>query len=142
MAAGADFIRASFRSVELSPFAATVADILGDWQRGLYHMDQDALRKADWSDDRMVKVKLSHECGGLATYDFDGLTQLVLLAHHHCVRIAIHPGGPRSLWLVFHPRSRDGEGFGMHPTIEESLEGFHAKQREVEAAKHAGWITA
>lgn len=61
----------------------------------------------------------------LSTYDFDVLTQLVLYAHHECVRIDIAPKAFRYLQISFHSRqSRDGNMAARHPTIEQALEHF------------------
>jgi hypothetical protein len=59
---------------------------------------------------------------GMATYDFDELTRLVLAAHFYAVRVAVMQGGPRQLRLVLHPRTRDGLMSQRHPTIEQAME--------------------
>lgn len=59
----------------------------------------------------------------LATYDFDGLTRLVLLAHDNMIRVEVIPSGPRMVGLSLHKRhKRDGSMFERHPTIEAALE--------------------
>lgn len=61
----------------------------------------------------------------LATYDFSGLTALVLAAHKYCVRVDVSAGGPRRLKIMLHPRhSRDGSMTQRHPTIQQALEQF------------------
>ena len=72
------------------------------------------------------------EVGEVATYDFDGLARLVVLAHDECVRVGIsqetrevsfegHTYNESSLVITFHPRKRDGEKSWMrHPTLEEA----------------------
>ena len=126
MGIGADRLRGSYPKAEISPFGERVADLLDEWQFGLYHMDPKALQKARWYDTHCIQISLgSAGPGGLATYDYDNMTRLVFLAHEYCIRIAIHPGGTKSLTLVFHPRSRDGDQFGKHPTIDEALVRCH-----------------
>lgn len=59
---------------------------------------------------------------GLATYDSDELTNLVLLAHRECIRISISAAAPKYLYIEMHPRtSRDGSMFQRHPTIETAI---------------------
>jgi len=57
-----------------------------------------------------------------ATYDFDGLTRLVILAHDRCIRAEIEPGGPGRLKVVLHKRQRDGVMHERHPTIQQAIE--------------------
>lgn len=60
-----------------------------------------------------------------ATFDYDGLTKAVLMAHERCIRFEILPSGPRMLQLHFHKRhKRDGQMHERHPTIEEAIEGY------------------
>lgn len=60
--------------------------------------------------------------GNLATFDFDGLTRLVFLAHDRCVRVSIMSSGPRMIKIALHKRTtREGSMFERHPTIENAL---------------------
>ena len=77
-----------------------------DWQR------------VEWRDHYIV-VRLEGE--ELATYDFDGMTRLVVAAHRHAVRVAVR--GIRSsrsadLQLLIHVREHDAEHQALrHPSI-------------------------
>lgn len=54
---------------------------------------------------------------GFATYDFSGLTRMVLLAHEKAVRFSIEPSGPGMLKLVMHKRTRSGKMHERHPGL-------------------------
>jgi len=62
--------------------------------------------------------------GSLATFDGDGLTRLVLLAHERCIRVQIEQGGPNRLRIAIHKREREGRMYERHPTIEQAIEAF------------------
>lgn len=55
----------------------------------------------------------------LSTFDFDGLTRLVVSAHDRCVRVEIAPRGPQVIAICLHKRSgREGAVWDRHPTLE------------------------
>ena len=54
--------------------------------------------------------------GDLSTYDFNGLTALVVLAHARAVRVSIQPG-MRSLWIILHKRTSWTGAEDTTPTI-------------------------
>lgn len=61
----------------------------------------------------------------LSTFDFAGLTRLVIAAHDECVRVSVMNSGPRQIKLTFHDRKRSGEhSYERHPTIEQALESY------------------
>lgn len=111
---GADWLRANKK--ELSEFGAKAADLIGDWQRGIYHIHNQALR-ADWSNDRWVSVSYP---GYLSTFDWNDLTRLVILAHDRCIRVMIEPN-MRYLKITMHPRTRGGDLYNRHDTIEDAI---------------------
>lgn len=57
----------------------------------------------------------------LATYDFNNLTVLVVVAHEVCVRASLRSGPPRQIILMFHDRQREGGMSQRHPTIEDAI---------------------
>ncbi len=73
---------------------------------------------------RGILINLSYGFSA-ATFDFDGLTRAVFMAHERCIRFSIEPSGPRMLKLTFHKRhKREGDMCERHPTIEQALEAF------------------
>lgn len=77
---------------------------------------------------KITKFDYRWECvvpGGMATFDFDTLTLLVLAAHDHCVRVELSGKG-RDILIQLHPRKgTEGSMFDRHPTIEEALKHYH-----------------
>ena len=69
-----------------SGFGAKVADILGEVYSGIYHIDNEDLRAADFTHERFVAIALP---GCLATYDADYLTRLVILCHDAAIRLEL-----------------------------------------------------
>lgn len=64
----------------------------------------------------------------LATFDFDGLTRLVIAAHAYGVRAQVSPCGPRDIRITLHPRkSRSGGFTERHPTILQAIESYCVK---------------
>ena len=132
---GADWIVPALSLDGISDFGKKVADILGDMAFGIYHLDVRALRKVDWKNEGYISVVVY---GGLATYDTDTLTRLIVLCHDRMVRLEVSAATWKHLRLEFWPRtSRDGELYTRHPTMEtaiENIRGYYAPQRE---AAHA-----
>jgi hypothetical protein len=63
-----------------------------------------------------------------ATYDFDGLTRLVVMAHDRCIRAEICPGGPGRVGIHLHKRKmREGQMHERHPTMEENIARIRGK---------------
>ncbi len=59
---------------------------------------------------------------GIATYDSARLTDVVLAAHLHSVRVEIEPCGPQLLRLIFWPRDATETDWSLrHPTIGELI---------------------
>jgi hypothetical protein len=74
---------------------------------------------------------------GLATWDRDDLTRLVVGAHDQCLRLAVCPSGPGMLKLRFMLRDRaanvgDAPISNGHPTIADALKAYRAKGWESE----------
>lgn len=65
--------------------------------------------------------------GDLSTFDFDGLTRLVISAHDQCIRASVRSSGPRMVKIILHERKgRDGNMSQRHPTIEQAMEVIRA----------------
>ena len=74
-----------------------------------------------------------HECGtgiklnttrvgSFATFDFDGLTRAVVMAHDRMIRLEICPSGPGMLGItLFKRHAREGRMHERHPTIEDAI---------------------
>lgn len=60
----------------------------------------------------------------LASFDFDGLTRLVLAAHEYAVRVEVGPSGPGMVKVRLWPRVREGSWNERHPEISEVIETY------------------
>lgn len=70
---------------------------------------------------------------GVATYDFNQLTRLVVMAHDRCIRVEIQPKHFNYLTITLHKRKRDSENmFERHPTMEGAIHWIRVQ----EATKH------
>ena len=66
--------------------------------------------------------------GELATFDYDELTRLVLLAHDRCVRTWVRASRPRHIRIWIAARERDtGSMVTDHPRIEDALAKFRER---------------
>jgi hypothetical protein len=74
---------------------------------GLHHLHHTSLRKVDWSNDYWIEFVYNHE---LATYDFDSLTILVVLAHQLMLRVSISGAAPGYVRLQVNKRTTRTEG--------------------------------
>ena len=73
-------------------------------------------------------ISIFEKYGNFATYDFDGLTRLVFLAHDRCIRVAIDGGGPMGVKFTIHKRHlREGNMSEKHPTIEDAITKWRTK---------------
>ena len=75
---------------------------------------------------------INYHPGNLSTFDFDGLTRLVLMSHRDCIRAEICPSGPGMVKLaIWKRKKREGRMFEKHPTIEEALKMFNRKPEDI-----------
>jgi hypothetical protein len=118
--AGSDWIKYSLKK-ELSPFGENVADLLGEWVQGIYHLNHKMLSKVDWIDDRYISINY---WGDLSTYDGNGLSRLVFLAHWFCIRVEIDPCNFQYIKISFSPRERGGDIYKNHPKLDEAVDHF------------------
>ena len=96
---------------ELTEDQQFCADVLAAFARGKHHLP----KVSAWGDGVAVNWGAS-----LATYDFDHLTRLVLLAHANAVRIEIRPCAPKLVRICAFRRKPEAEGLSMwerHPDL-------------------------
>ena len=56
-----------------------------------------------------------------ATYDFNNLTKLVLMAHRYAIRVELKTVGFNKIRIAIWQRVRDGKIYERHPTIEDAI---------------------
>ncbi len=75
-------------------------------------------------------VSINTYGGRLGTFDYDGLTRLVLMAHDRMIRAYIAQGGPGRVKIILHKRhTREGSIIERHPTIEEAIAKFRGQPK-------------
>ncbi len=118
MSERADWVARHFKLL-LSPFQQNCVDLICAAQGcGPYDFTS-TFRTANWQFGKGVRFTVRPM--RLATFDFDGLTSLVLGAHEHCIRVEITPCNMQRLYVDMHPRERDGRLYQRHPTIEQAI---------------------
>jgi len=77
-------------------------------------------------------IRASVYSGQLATFGFDMLTRLVLMAHDRCIRAEIIASGPGRVGIALHKRhTREGSMSKRHPTIDQAIavhRRYHAEE--------------
>jgi hypothetical protein len=90
---------------------------LAEWAGGEHHLDE----VKPWGDGVCVNW-----VGDLSTYDYNGLTTLVILAHRDAVRIGVKSGGPRLVKIMAWRRKggmRDGMPMSQwHPGMDNLID--------------------
>lgn len=71
---------------------------------------------------------VAHKHGDIATYDFNMLTRLVLMAHDKCIRASIAPHTIGSFKICIFQRDRTGGFSKEHPTIEQAIEDYNKRK--------------
>lgn len=113
---------------KVSIHGARCALLLEEWFKGLHHLPKSA-SSIDWSR-RFVELDLF---SSMATFDFDEMTTLVILAHKHCIRAELQPdqcplivGSQTSktgFVLLLHPRTVGSSlRFSRHPSLSDLWE--------------------
>lgn len=70
-------------------------------------------------------IQIIFKSGGLATFDYDRLTKLVIMAHNWGVRAGVEGGNAGKIKLELFKRNvRDGRMYERHPTIEQAIEKY------------------
>lgn len=102
---GSDWLQGTLDCMDrerLSDLGVTVADVLGQVYRGIYHIQKAVLHKrVDWSNPYYISVVIY---GGLYSFDDSHLTELLVLCFDNLLRLEINPRSPRYLELQFHRR--------------------------------------
>lgn len=118
--AGAEWVEKDLHK-SLSPLGRDVADLLGELFFGIYHLETGALNKVDWANDHHIVIVLRQS---LSTFDFNGLTRLVFLAHWFCVRVELSAKSFNYIEIMFHKRNRNGAYCFRHPTLKQAVDEF------------------
>lgn len=71
---------------------------------------------------------VKHDRGDLASFDFNGLTRLVLMAHDKCIRVSVQPSSKATMEIAIWKRQREGSMSERHPTLEQAIESFRKSQ--------------
>lgn len=110
-------------------FGRRVHALLDAWQDGIYHLQREVTHKrVEWDNEHRINIVIY---GTLDTYDSDGLTRLVFLAHDHAIRVGVSGASHRHLRLSFWPRSH-GQELGWsarHPTLAEAVERHRTRHQ-------------
>ena len=106
----------TYRKAWMSDGQWLAACLLADVYRGFHHIrDGRQIKPFGYG----IEMSVSSD---LATFDFDLLTRLVVLAHDRCIRLEIGSSGPALVRLMLHARKgREGSMFERHPTMEDAI---------------------
>lgn len=107
-----------------SPLGEKAAAVVGKLYQGIYHIDRPAI-KTDWSN--LHEVSICVPDNRFSTYDDGLLTDIVLLAHEHNVRVAVKGAAPGYIRLVFVNVTKNGFFREDHPTIAELIEKLQTR---------------
>ena len=115
---------------ELTPFQRGAVELICEaMQRGPYDFAS-TFRLAKWDYGLGVSFVIF---GGLATFDSNGLTRLVIGAHDRCYRVDIEGCGPKRMRVSIWPREgREGAMHKRHPTMEQAIAQYRGAERAKE----------
>lgn len=106
---------------KLSPFQASVFDILGMTFGGIYNT-RISWAAVEWHCGSGIGIPMrSHS---LSTFDFQEMTSLVFLCHEARIRCEVSSYGVGGLMLMFHPRVSTGDMARRHPNLDEAVARF------------------
>lgn len=74
---------------------------------------------------------VKHDRGDLATFDYNELTRLVIMAHDYCYRASISPLSKSTVQIAIWKREREGSMSERHPTLEQAIEKLRPKAEVV-----------
>lgn len=105
---------------ELTEFQRDAVELLSQaFNTGIYNLATN-WEKVDWNWGDGVRFKIRRS---MATYDFDHLTRLVILAHDMCIRVELTALAPNVMGIAMWRRNkRDGSMYERHPTMEQAIE--------------------
>lgn len=110
---------------DLDDFKTRAARVINIAFGGEHHTNS-----VKWSgpDATPTGCKINVHQGGMATYDYNYLTTLVVVCHDECVRAEIGNGGPRCLSVFLSNRARKSKHPDMcaHPTLEQHVEAIRS----------------
>ena len=97
-------------------------ELLCDLCKGAHHIGG---KVKEWGNGIAVNLRTGFYA---STFDYNGLTDAVFLAHDRCIRFEIEPSGPGMLRLVFHKRHlREGDMCRRHPTLGQAIVSFRRR---------------
>lgn len=70
--------------------------------------------------------QVKHDRGDIATFDYNKLTTLVLMAHDKCIRVSIMPYNFNTLKICIWKRNRNGGFSNRHPTIQQAIDEYNS----------------
>lgn len=96
--------------------------VLQAWAGGAHHLP----KIYDWGSGVCVNWS-----GGVATFDWDGLTRLVLLAHKFLVRVEVSWSGPGLVRIICHRRKASGSISQRHPSLDDLVKRIEGLKGDV-----------
>ncbi len=106
---------------ELSEDQKYCVSVLAEWMHGEHHLG----KIKPWG----PGIAMTY-MGDLSTYDFDGMTRLVLLAHARCVRLSVKAASPREVYIIAHRRNPTGDNYATrHPDLAALMSKCAAMQK-------------
>ena len=96
-------------------------DFFSEFYYGEHHIPKHQVH--EFGHGWMVK----HDRGDLATFDYNDLTRLVIMAHDKCYRASISPLSKSTLQIAILKREREGSMSERHPTLEQAIEKLRVK---------------
>ena len=114
---GPGWVKSTFKGTEMSTLGEDVARLLNDLYVGIYHIQRECSR-VDWSNQTYIEIILY---GAWCSFDHSNLTRLIFLAHDYGLRVQLEARAPGYVRLMFHRRTREGNLYMRHPSIEFAL---------------------
>lgn len=85
-----------------------------------------------------IRINTESLINNMATFDFDGLTRAVVMAHDRMIRLQISASCQGMLAFTAHKRkSRSGRMHHRHPTIEQAIQNIRGRYK---AGRYRNWV--